>query len=188
MKCGNCGLVNFKTATNCKRCGASLQEAPDLVADETTVAWRDADLLVLAMEGFPPERCLQCNSSDGVKQKTITLGYYPKYNLFLLLFGFIYYKTIKLEITLCEAHLSARSQNVFVTFLFIIIGVIIFIVALANMSAMIFGIGILVFGAGGIFGVVRGSPVSISKMDKTHLWIEGVCREYLAALPKWMGR
>jgi hypothetical protein len=112
MKCSKCGLVNFKTATNCKRCGTSFQDDAGPDADDTTVAWRDSGLMVLTMGGVAPPRCMQCNSPDGVTQKMVTLGYYPEHNLVFLLLGFIYYKKIKLEITLCEPHMSARSQNV----------------------------------------------------------------------------
>lgn len=188
MKCSKCGLVNFKTASNCKRCGEALLEAADPDADDTTEAWRDSNLMVLKIGGVAPPRCMQCNSTDRVTPKIISLGYYPHYNLVLLVFGFIYYKAVKLEINLCEPHMSARSHNVLVTVLLMVAGVIIFIVALGTESALIFALGLLFFGAGAIFGVVRSSPVSISDMNKTHLWIKGVSGDYLAALPKWTRR
>jgi hypothetical protein len=75
-----------------------------------------------------------------------------------------------------------------VTVLLIIAAVVIFIVALGYESALIFAFGLLLFGAGAILGVVRASPVSISRMDKSYLWIKGVSGDYLAALPKWTSR
>ena len=188
MKCSKCGLVNFKTATNCKPCGEPLLDAAGPDADDSTEAWRDSNLMVLTIGGAAPPRCMQCNSTDGVTPKILSLGYYPHYNLVLLLVGFVYYKTVKLEITLCEPHMSNRSRNVFVTVLLMIAGVVIFIVALGTMSALFFAFGLLAFGAGLIYGVIRSSPVSISEMDKSHVWLKGVSRDYLAALPKWTSR
>ena len=184
MRCPKCGLVNFKTETACKRCGAVLGDTPYQAANESCDAWQDSNLLVLRKDGHLPPQCVRCNSIDGVEQIKMSLGYYPKYNLALLLVGFVYYKTFKLEISLCERDKSSRRKSVIVAVL-LLVGGIIAIVFSRNHSGFVLIGGLVMVAVGSILATIPGTPVSIEKVEKPYIWIKGVSRDYLAGLPQW---
>ena len=185
MKCRQCGLVNFRTASVCKRCGTSLTGTSERLVNQQSEAWRDSNFLVMGQDANLPDRCLKCNSSDGVSQKVISLGYYPKYNLVLLLFGFVYYKTFKVGVRLCERHLSSRWNTILVSTLLIVGGIVAFIVGFHS-SFFLFG-GFAVFAVGCLLLTIGGSPFSIERFEKPYIWIKGVDEDYLAVLPPWIG-
>ena len=188
MKCPQCGLVNYQTATACKRCGAPLSSDSETLGNQASRAWRDSDLLVIGENALLPERCMKCNSSAGVSQKVDTLGYYPKYNLGLLLFGFVYYKTFNIGLYLCERHVSSRGNTILVSAMLIVGGIIGFIVGFMSYSAFLMIAGPVLFAVGCILLTIGGSPVSIARFEKPYIWLKGVDKEYLATLPHWTKR
>ena len=181
MKCPQCGLVNFQTATACKRCGTPLSSGSEML-DQTSGAWRDSDLLVIGEHAQLPERCMKCNSSVGVSQKVATLGYYPKYNLALLLFGFVYYKSFNVGLYLCERHFSSRNR-VLLSILLIFGGIVTFSVGYSSFFLVIAGFVMLAVGF--ILLAVGGNPVSIVRFEEPYIWLKGVDKEYLSTLPHW---
>jgi hypothetical protein len=38
-----------------------------------------------------------------------------------------------------------------------------------------------------IYGLIRGRIVTPRRIDKEHVWLNGVCAEYLENLPDWNG-
>lgn len=185
MKCRRCGLVNFRDAAACKRCGEPSPDAPPPAAGWPSDAWRDADFLVMHEAARLPARCMKCNSPAGVSRKEITVGYYPKYNLALLLFGFVFYKTFRVGVYLCGRHLSTRGKAVVFSTLLIVGGVAAFVFGFSSYSTPLLAAGVAAFAAGCALLTIGGSPVSIERVGQPYLWIKGASREYLAALPRW---
>ena len=123
MKCPQCGLVNFKSATNCKRCNLVFDSGAD-PAHENAEAWRDSSHLVLRSDSFLPDRCVKCNSSTNITQKAHKLAYLPKHNLLLLLVGFIHYKAMMVPLALCSQHDSNRKKSLAAMVVMIILGLV----------------------------------------------------------------
>lgn len=49
---------------------------------------------------------------------------------------------------------------------------------------LILAVGLLVFSFICYLGI---NPVSASHIDDSHVWLAGVCEDYLATLPEWPG-
>ena len=84
LKCPQCGLTNFATATQCKRCqtlftqnlsstpGSTLQgivledgyvlPPPPSVGLPNSGVWRDRSTLVMSKDSQLPDRCVKCNA------------------------------------------------------------------------------------------------------------------------------
>jgi hypothetical protein len=185
MKCHSCGLVNFRTATVCKRCQTPLVDVPEAPPADSSL-WRNSDLLVIGKEVELPQRCMKCNSSDGVTLKVLNLSHVGKYNFVFLLLGFIFYRTYKIPVTLCSRHhLSGQGTTKKVSILLMVMGALAFIYGLSTSSAvpMIGGCVIIVVGI--VLLVMGSGSFAIARRDESHIWLKGVDAQYLAALPQW---
>jgi len=187
MKCPQCGLVNFKSAINCKRCNLVFDSGAD-PAHENAEAWRDSSHLVLRSDSFLPDRCVKCNSSTNITQKAHKLAYLPKHNLLLLLIGFIHYKAMMVPLALCSQHDSNRKKSLAAMVVMIILGLVGFFGGYAVDSMFLLFSGFGVFAGGFIVGTIQGSPVAIVKFDGEYMWLKGPGKEYLAGFPAWPSR
>src|SRR3954464_15581653 len=94
-KCHSCGLINFASDPNCKRCGAqSLQDAPaGVVLEDGYVlptppdgVWRDGPILVMHKIAPLPDYCIKCNSpANGLRIRRKLSWHHPA--LYILVFG-----------------------------------------------------------------------------------------------------
>ena len=184
MKCPKCGLVNFKSSSNCKRCKQVLHSGTKSAAEDAE-AWRDSNHLVLRSDSSLPDRCMKCNSSADVTHKSHKLAYLPKHNLLLLLVGFIHYKTMMVPLGLCEQHDSGRKKNLVTMAVLIILGLSGFFAGYGVDSMVLMFSSFGAFAGGMIFGTIQGSPVAIEKFDGRYMWLKGPSKEYLAGLPAW---
>ena len=193
MKCPQCGLVNFKTASQCKRCGMDFQPEAEAAQAESVEAWRDARHLVLRSDSFLPDRCMKCNSSTDITRKSERLAYYPKYNLLtlglalVLPFGFLRYKTMMVPLGLCPEH-DSGGKNLLIGSGLVALGIIALFGGFAIDVMPVMFLGPVVLGAGFILMVIKGSPVAIVKFDGRHMWLKGPGNEYLAEFPAWASR
>jgi len=186
MKCDQCGLVNFKTASTCKRCGAAL--AVDSAVDSElnpTTAWRDSSQLVLTAHSILPVRCLRCNTSSRVAQRLVVIHYYPATSLAYYLVGVLRYTRVRLVLPLCRKHSLSRGISIALGMLIIFIGISVVV------SGFIFNSGILLYSgfpviiAGIVVAAVQGSPISVRKMKNPYVWLSGIHKSLLASLPQW---
>ena len=151
MKCPQCGLVNFKTAGQCKRCGLDFQT--EAAPAESVEAWRDAHHLVLRSDSFLPDRCMKCNSSTGITRKSQKLAYIPKYNLLtlglalVLPFGFVRYKTMMVPLGLCPEH-DTNARTIFIGFGLVGLGIAMLFGGFAIDWMSVMFLGPVVMGAG----------------------------------------
>lgn len=183
MKCSHCGLVNFKTAFVCKRCNEPFTNDNAPANNVNSKVWKDLNFLVLEENANLPQFCMKCNSRTDTTNKTISIGYYPKHNLFLLLFGFLSYKTFNVDVILCQKHLSNRGNVFIVSILMIIAGVVSFIFGYLYFTSMPLVGGVLLSAIGCILMVIGGNPFAIEKTEDSKIWLKGVDKNYLASLP-----
>jgi hypothetical protein len=213
IKCGNCGLINFKSEAACKRCKAPFGESsPDSSArawpaagaapssqharaneqasdDDGVVRgiWKDRKKVVKHVGAPLPSRCLKCNSTDRVGWKVYTLKYYPAYNLVLILFGFTRYLQVDVEVGLCAEHRARRTKRILCGVVALLASVGMFFLGLEwNMTEMWAGSSIP-FIISCFFLACFNTPVSVSKIKEPYVWLAGADEQYLDSLPQWSG-
>lgn len=217
LRCAHCGLVNFATATQCKRCrtpfvqdvssasGANVQgivledgyvlPPPPSVGTAGPGVWRDEAKLVVGKDVPLPPRCVKCNApAPGRRLKKKLTWHHPLF--FLLIFvGFLVYfivamfvrKTATVELGLCEEHMAKHQRNLWITASLILFGTLGMVLALIVGENSLLFVGILSVLAGIIFGVSVLKVVSPARIDNKFAWLKGVNKDYLAMLPQWPG-
>lgn len=185
MKCQQCGLVNFKTESFCKRCNAPLVVDSAAPMQNTTKAWRDSALLVMTGDSVLPMRCLRCNASSGVAQRTVVIDYYPAYNLATRLIGYRRWTRFTLGLPLCIKHHLSRAASIVLGMLIIFIGIGVVVASFGYNLGMLLYVGFLVIISGFVVAAVKGSPISVQKIEEPYFWLRGIDESYLASLPQW---
>lgn len=187
FKCPKCGLSNFRTATNCKRCQTPLASASD-----RENIWRDGNYLVINTQDFVlPSRCLKCNTSSNVGKEILELSFYPFYNYLTILPGVhtVFWTNYTIPIFLCtEHHWFARAgpTNTMLPTLLIILGIIALIMGIFIQEAalLFWPLGLGSLGLGLLLDRLAKPAFKIKKRAKPLIWIKGVDPQYLALLPK----
>ena len=217
LKCPQCGLVNFATATQCKRCGTLFSQnvssepglnvqgfvledgyvlpAPPSVGTVGPGVWRDKAKLVVGKDVELPPRCIKFNApAPGRRLKKKLTWHHPLFFLFIFV-GFLVYfivamfvrKTATVELGLCEEHMAKHRRNVWITASLILLGILGFALAVIVGENGFLFVGILLVLAGIIFGVSVLKVVSPAMIDDRFVWLRGVNEDYLAMLPQWPG-
>ena len=148
-------------------------------------AWKDSESLVLTRGAVLPGRCMRCNSTVNIVLKTISLDYYPNYNLFFGFAGFFLYWRHTVRLQLCDKHLSNGGTTTRAYLLFVIMGALAILAGISSASstAIIGGsIGVLL---GIILFFFGGRTIYIRKIDKPYIWLEGINNDYLSYFPEW---
>jgi hypothetical protein len=186
MKCQQCGLVNFKDESLCKRCGAPL--AADSQASpvhDTTKVWRDSALLVMTENSVFPMRCLRCNASSSVAQRKVVIDYYRAYNLATRLIGYRRWTRFTLGLPLCRKHNLSRAASIVLGMLIIFVGLGVVVAGFGYNLQMLLYVGLIVIISGFVVAAVKGSPISVQKIEEPYFWLRGIDGSYLASLPQW---
>ncbi len=185
MKCHSCGLVNFRTATVCKRCQAPLVDVPEATPAGDGL-WRNSDLLVMSREAELPRRCMKCNAPDGVALQVLDLSHVGKYNFVFLLLGFIFYRTYSVPVTLCSRHhLSGQGTTKKVSLLLLVMGALAFAYGSSTSAPVAMFGGVVIVVVALVLLVSGSDSFAIARRDESHVWLKGVDAQYLAALPQW---
>jgi hypothetical protein len=206
IKCAQCGLVNFSHAENCKRCRATLHAArvnapPNAAAAENrgedasplpvVGAWRDRRWLVKQL-GVPLiQRCIKCSESADVTYKPVSLKVYSAWSLLTHFIGVRVFRMIPVEIPLCRRHRSGMDWVALGLVLAGLAGCIAGFALLQMNSALpivMFGVGFLLMAVGFLFSVGRNDVVRVWRYKDPYIWLWGVDRSFLEALPEWSKR
>jgi hypothetical protein len=209
-KCADCGLVNFASETNCKRCGAAAVtagiEAPPpptgIVLEDGYVLpppptiggiWRDKSTLVMTKDASLPDRCVKCNApARGLRLKRRLSWHYPVLYLLILVAVLIYVilaallsKRATVYLGMCAEHFQRRRKKIFVGWLLLAMGVgsIIAGVGYDYPILALIGLASLLFAAFWLVFVSR--VVAVKKIDDQLVWLNGINSDYLAQLPTW---
>ena len=162
-------------------------------ADEGRGVWRDEKTLVMAKVARLPSRCVKCNA-PATSRLGRSLSWHTPW-LYLMIFfpGLIFYviaalivrKTAKIEVPLCDEHRAARSKKILIGWVAALSGIALwftpaFVPGDAAGIAVLVGVGLFLFS---LFWALGLQVVTPQKIDKTHVWLNKVCPEYLAELP-----
>ena len=163
-------------------------------AEEGRGVWQDGKTLVMAKPARLPSRCVKCNAPATYRLNRPLSWHSPLLYLMVIFPGLIFYvivalivrKTAKVAVPLCDEHRARRSRGILTAWIVALAGIgFCFAPAFGNDERLVFvvlaGIVMILFGL--IFGMLRSQVVTPQKIDKTHVWLNKVCPEYLAELP-----
>lgn len=216
LKCPQCGLINFATATQCKRCGtlfsqtvssesgANLQgfvledgyvlPPPPSLGLPGAGIWRDGKTLVMTKDAVLPDRCVKCNAFTQGRLKRKLSWHHPAYFILLLVAWLIYLivsmvvrKRATVELGLCDEHRAKRRNYIWVTLLLALGGFAGFFLAIAAEDGTPALIGLLMLITALIFGLIATRVTYPQKIDDRFVWLRGVNDEYLNQFPPWPG-
>ena len=184
--CPFCDESISVNAKKCPRCREWLE-----------AVWRDGKTLIMVKTATLPDRCVKSNQPAETQLKQ-HLSWHPGW-IYVLAFMPVFYlivallnrKTATISIGLSDE--CARNRRIaFViawSLAFAGIGIVIAGFALLkgdNPMYTLCGGLVLTIGAA-IYGIVAGSLVTTVKITDEHVWLNGVCEEYLDELPEWDG-
>jgi len=205
-KCPECGLVNFASDANCKRCGALvpptavqsvtpagivLQDGYVLPPPPMAAIWRDGNTLVMDKNAMLPDHCVKCNArANGLRVRKKLAWHHPL--LYILIFGaaLIYVilaaalsKRATIEFPLCENHKTRRRTFLTIGLISLALGLIVSIFGFAYEYPEIGLVGVLLFFAAVFWLVFASRIVGVKKIDDRYAWITGINREFLNHFP-----
>jgi hypothetical protein len=191
IKCHNCGLINFADLENCKRCRAVLKRGEGAPEQQTVGAWRDRWWLVKKLGVQLNNRCIKCSETNYVTYRTVTVKTYSAWSLLTQWAGVRIYTMIPVDVPLCRRHRSGPDKMVIGTS--IVGGCLIAAgVALMMMTSILpivlFMTGFFVMAGGFVIYLVRRDVVKAWRYKDPYIWLWGVHRSYLDALPEWSER
>ena len=170
-------------------------EEPPLPAEmieEGRGVWRDGRFLVMAKAARLPSRCVVCNDPATFRLRR-SLGWHgPLLYLMIVFPGLPFYaitalivrKRAKVEIPLCQAHQFRRARGLVLAWGLAAVGVTLVVTSTRVDDGRLLGLAGGLVGVGAmIFGSLRSQVVTPRKIDRTHAWLNGVGRAYLASIP-----
>lgn len=215
LKCAHCGLVNFATATQCKRChtpfvqelsAADGSQVQGIVLEDGYVlpappspgpaagVWRDRATLVMSKDARLPDRCVKCNEPTQGRLKRKLTWHHPAIYILILVAWLIYLivalivrKRATVELGLCDEHLQIRRRNIWITWALVLLGVACLFFAIAAEDGRMAPLGLLLLLGGAIFGIFAARVTAPTKIDDRFVWLRGVNKDYLDLLPQWPG-
>jgi hypothetical protein len=212
-KCAQCGLVNFASATNCKRCGTAAASAGEysppppagIVLEDGYVLpppptigsiWRDGSTMIMTKEASLPDQCVKCNApANGLRLKRRLSWHHPVLYL-LILVAWIFYvllavllrKRATVYLGLCAEHFQRRRKLLAVGWILLAIGLISPVVAFANDYPAVGLLGLLVLIISIVWLILVTRVVTVKKIDDRLVWLGGIDSNYLAQFPLWQGQ
>ena len=214
LKCSQCGLINFATATQCKRCGTHFSQnvssgsnlqgfvledgyvlpPPPSVGMPGAGIWRDGATLVMSKGAQLPDRRVKCNAFTNGRLRRKFSWHHPAIYILIIVAWLIYLivamivrKRATVDLGFCEEHSAKRRTYIWIAWLLALGGVAGFVLAiLANDSTPAL-IGFLLLLTAVVFAVITTRVVYPSKIDDRFVWLKGVNAEYLNQLPSWPG-
>lgn len=212
-KCRECGLVNFATAANCKRCNAAVSfgtpptPAPQgIVLEDGYVMppppfamggiWRDDKTLVMSKEAQLPDQCVKCNApAHGFKLKRKLTWHHPALYVVVLVAWIIYLvlamaisKRATVFLGLCPEHVKRRKLFLLIGWTMFAIGLIVPVLAFSNEAPGIALLGFLLLFTAIFWLVFANRVVNVKKIDDRYVYLTGIDAAYLAQFPSLQGQ
>jgi hypothetical protein len=210
-KCAECGLVNFASEANCKRCRvlnpqvAIQPDAPAGIVLEdgyvlppppnTGGVWRDSDTLVMTKDALLPDRCVKCNApAYGFRLKRNLSWHHPALALLIFVALLIYIvvalavsKRATVHLGVCAEHMQRRRNLLIVGWALLAIGLITPVIAFRNEYVGIGLLGIALVMVAAVWLVLVARVVKVKRIDDRYVWLKGIDPNYLAQFPSLSG-
>jgi hypothetical protein len=208
-KCAECGLVNFATAAECKRCGSAsatagvsyspppagiaLEDGYVLPPPPSGGIWRDKSTLVMVKEAPLPDRCVKCNApANGLRLRRRLSWHHPVLYLVIFVALLIYIilsavlsKRAIIYIGLCAEHFQRRRKLIAAGWFLFVAGLVSAIAGFANdyPTGGLLGLGVFIFAL--VWLIIISRVVNVKKIDDQLVWLNGINSKYLSELPPW---
>jgi hypothetical protein len=154
--------------------------------------WQKKSTLVFNKNAVLPYRCVKCNgpADSWLKRK---LSWHHPALYFLIFAGLLVYviiaailsKRATVDIGLCAGHRTKRRNGIILGLLMFIGGIFVAIIGFSS-DYTVFGIiGMVLIPVGLVWLIVAARVVTVKKIDDRFVWLNGINRDYLAALPSY---
>jgi hypothetical protein len=202
VRCAECGklfpasevisLSGFSVCAACKP--LFLQKLQEGMRPGGMAAiWRSGKLLVTGVKTTLPDFCVKCNApSQGDRLRRKLYWHHPAIYLLIIVSILIYAivallvrKRADLEVGLCERHHAKRRRDILLSWLLGFLGVGLIVAAVIQSNGLMGFAGAVVLIGALIYAAITTPIVSAQRIDGEYVWVRGVCREYLSALPEW---
>ncbi|MBD0326378.1 MAG: hypothetical protein ICV68_08100 [Pyrinomonadaceae bacterium] len=156
--------------------------------------WRNDSTLVMSKEAALPDRCVKCNRpANGLRLKRKLYWHNPVYYIFIfggVLLYFIIAMFVRwqatVDVPLCETHLARRRYLLIAGWLFFLLGIVGFIIAIASNELIFAPVGMIAIFVGFVLLIASARTVLPVKMDDRFVWLKGINKDYLNQLPQWV--
>ncbi len=201
--CSRCGkihsdgdLIKFEGHLICSQCKPfvfqQFRETGQVILGSL---WRSGKILVMTPDADLPDFCVKCNAPATRQRLKRNLFWHNPLLYLLILINLIIYaivaslngKKATIYVGLCERHHKNRWIAMCCGWGSFALGILLFVVAASIESWGIFFLGLIILLTGIIAGISLSAVVSATKITPEHIYIKGVCPEYLAKLPEWTG-
>jgi len=211
-KCTACGLVNFDSDANCKRCltaapvpgdlpssppsGITLEDGYVLPPPPMSEGiWSDGKTLVMTKGACRPDRCLRCDApANGYRLRRRLRWHHPA--LYILIFGamllylilaLVLSKHATVDFALCADHVRRRRNLMLGGLGIFLFALTLLVVAFSYDYAMIGLSAVLLFFAAIIWLIIAYKVVTVKRIDDRYIWLTGLDEKYLVQFPPLAG-
>ena len=115
----------------------------------------------------------------------LTIEHYPKYNFLTWFAGVFFYRRFTVNLPLCRKHRWRRPLFIGLGIVLIFSGIGVVVAGIGYNLGILYYVGVFMIMAGFVVAAVKGDPISVQKFEGPYLWLRGIDKEYLAALPRW---
>lgn len=185
-------LENRWICAECKPAFVQKLQEGATVADLTIA--RSKKSLVMGRKATLPDRCVKCNGPANANRLRRDLYWHNPALYLLILISILVYaivaiavrKQARIAVPLCDTHLAKRKKAILITWLIVVAAIVLLFAGISTEIGPIMALAGLLFLGGIIYGAIATQTVTARKIDKEYVWLNGVCKEYLAELPEWV--
>ena len=154
--------------------------------------WQSKSVLVMNKQAPLPDRCVKCNAPTHHRLKRNLRWHHPA--LYILIFGGVLFyfilalvlsKTATINVGLCETHSASRKSSIFITWMLLLLSLGSFYFAVVADEMNLLFVGLILFLAAVIYGIIKARVVSPQRIDDQYVWLTGVNANYLQQFPEW---
>lgn len=159
--------------------------------------WRSGRFLVMRKDAQLPDRCIKTNRPANGKRFRANLYWHHPAIYLLILINLLVYAVVAIVVRkkaivyvgVTEEILQKRRRAIAIAWSVGIIGFFLLFSPLffqsETLSNQLILLGFILILGGLIWGMVKATIVTATRINDDYIWIRGACKEYLASLPLW---